>query len=74
MKFEELTPEFLSERAAKDDIFEVDGIRCRAIYNEGLDEYRLLYVDTDVDPCDADCEWIEYLLARDTEAEDEAEQ
>lgn len=74
MKFEELTEEFLSERATKEDIFEVEGINVRAIYNEGLNVYKLFYVDTDVKPCDADCEWIEYLLVRDTEAEDEAEQ
>lgn len=64
MTFDDLTSEFLSERATKEDIFEVEGIRFRAIYNEGLKVYRLFYVDTNVDPRSEDYEWIEYLLTK----------
>ena len=59
MTFEDLTPKFLSERATKEDIFEVEGIRFRAIYNEGLNVYKLFYVDTNVDPRSEDYEWVE---------------
>lgn len=57
MKFEDLTEEFLHERATKEDIFEVNGTRFRAIYNEGLNVFKLFYVDRDVD------EWIEVYFA-----------
>lgn len=59
MTFEDLTPEFLSERASKEDIFEVEGTRFNAIYNEGLNVYKLFYVDIKSDPRDEDYEWIE---------------
>lgn len=59
MTFEDLTPEFLSERASKEDIFEVEGTRFSAIYNEGLNVYKLFYVDNEVDFSDEDYEWIE---------------
>lgn len=59
MKFEDLTPEFLCERATKEDIFEVEGTRFSAIYNEGLNVYKLFYVDSEVDPSSEDYEWIE---------------
>lgn len=59
MTFEDLTPEYLDERATKEDIFEVEGTRFRAIYNEGLNVYKLFYVDNRVDPRDEDYEWIE---------------
>lgn len=59
MTFEELTPEYLHERATKEDIFEVEGTRFEAIYNEGLNVFKLFYVDRNVDPRDEDYEWIE---------------
>ena len=59
MTFDELTPEYLHERATKEDIFEVEGTRFSAIYNEGLNVYKLFYVDRNVDPRDEDYEWIE---------------
>ena len=59
MKFEELTEEFLHERATKEDIFEVNGTRFSAIYNEGLNVYKLFYVDSNVDPYSEDYEWVE---------------
>lgn len=59
MTFEDLTPEFLSERATKEDIFEVEGTCFRAIYNEGLNVYKLFYIDTNVDPHNEDYEWVE---------------
>ena len=59
MTFEDLTEEFLHERATKEDIFEVEGTRFSAIYNEGLNVYKLFYVDSNVDPYSEDYEWIE---------------
>lgn len=59
MTFDELTPEYLHERATKEDIFEVEGTRFEAIYNEGLNVFKLFYVDRNVDPRDEDYEWIE---------------
>lgn len=59
MTFDELTPEYLHERATKEDIFEVEGTRFSAIYNEGLNVYKLFYVDNRLDPRDEDYEWIE---------------
>ena len=61
MTFEELTPEFLHERATKEDIFEVGGTRFSAIYNEGLIVFKLFYVDKDVD------EWVEVYFADEEE-------
>lgn len=59
MKFEELTEEFLHERATKEDIFEVEGTRFSAIYNEGLNVFKLFYVDRNVDVSSEDYEWVE---------------
>ena len=59
MTFEELTEEYLHERATKEDIFEVEGTRFSAIYNEGLNVYKLFYVDSKVDPSSEDYEWVE---------------
>lgn len=63
MKFEDLTEEFLHERATKEDIFEVNGTRFSAIYNEGLNVFKLFYVDNRVDPRSEDYEWIEVYFA-----------
>jgi len=65
--FEDLTPEFLSERATKEDIFEVEGTRFKAIYNEGLNLYKLFYVDSEVDPRSEDYEWIEIFFNEEAE-------
>lgn len=59
MTFDDLTPEYLHERATKEDIFEVEGTRFSAIYNEGLNVYKLFYVDSKVDPSSEDYEWVE---------------
>lgn len=59
MTFEELTPEYLHERATKEDIFEVEGTRFSAIYNEGLNVFKLFYVDSNIDPSSEDYEWVE---------------
>lgn len=67
MTFEDLTPEFLSERATKEDIFEVEGTRFKAIYNEGLNLYKLFYVDSEVDPRSEDYEWIEIFFNEEAE-------
>lgn len=67
MKFEELTKEFLHERATKEDIFEVEGTRFEAIYNEGLNVFKLFYVDSEVDPYSEDYEWIEVYFADEEE-------
>lgn len=61
MTFDDLTPEFLSERATKEDIFEVDGTRFSAIYNEGLNVFKLFYVDRNDD------EWVEVYFADEEE-------
>jgi hypothetical protein len=61
MTFEELTEEFLHERATKEDIFEVEGTRFSAIYNEGLNVFKLFYVDKNVD------EWVEVYFADEEE-------
>lgn len=63
MTFEDLTPEFLNERATKEDIFEVEGTRFKAIYNEGLNLYKLFYVDNEVEPY----EWIEIFFNEEAE-------
>lgn len=65
MTFEDLTPEFLHERAAKEDIFEVKGTRFSAIYNEGLNVFKLFYVDSSVDPYSEDYEWVEISFDED---------
>ena len=67
MTFEDLTPEFLSERATKEDIFEVEGTRFKAIYNEGLNLYKLFYVDSEVNPRSEDYEWIEIFFNEEAE-------
>jgi hypothetical protein len=67
MTFDDLTPEFLSERATKEDIFEVEGTRFRAIYNEGLNVYKLFYVDRNVDVSSEDYEWVEVYFADEEE-------
>lgn len=59
MTFDELTPEYLHERVTKEDIFEVEGTCFSAIYNEGLNVFKLFYVDNRLDPRDEDYEWIE---------------
>jgi hypothetical protein len=63
MTFEDLTEEFLHERATKEDVFEVNGTRFSAIYNEGLNVFKLFYVDKNVDPRSEDYEWIEVYFA-----------
>lgn len=67
MKFEDLTPEFLHERATKEDIFEVEGTRFSAIYNEGLNVFKLFYVDSEIDPSSEDYEWVEVTFDEDNE-------
>lgn len=71
MKFEELTEEFLHERATKEDIFEVEGTCFSAIYNEGLNVFKLFYVDNRVDPCSEDYEWVEVSFDEDNGAADD---